>query len=383
LNTRVQDETKLPTHSPAPSPWKREPTLREAITTWVCAAAVFVSVASIIRPYSQLVSNFGDTAAYAQISNAIRSWDLSAVQVKHFWGLPYAAAFVSRLSGLSGEASIILICSVSSLAALILAYRLWGGWIALFSSILSFDWFQRSFLGGSEPLFVALLFGSFLAIRKQSWKLAALLASVATITRPLGIFLLAAIGITLLLRRDWRNLAWATGIGVFVGLLYIVPFRLYIHDPLATVHSYGVLQSTPYPPLFGIPFRAIIVGTLRYPAPLSNLVLSFGWIFLVLAGNLAMLVTREFRTYARAHPAEAIFVALYSLSLYCYNLPVWARGSFARFAIPILPFVFLALFRWLPKDRRLLWSLAIVCSALAACSAIGIQNVIGELHPWR
>ena len=347
---------------------------------WAICALIFVAVASLFRPYAALVKDFGDTQAYMQIAQAIRSWNFSGLQVKHFWGLPYAVAVLAKLTGISIAASLLIICAASSLAALILARRLWGSWIALFFSLLNFDWLQRSFLGGSEPLFVALIFASFVAIRKQSWKWAALLASLATITRPLGVLLLIAIAIQLLRRRDWLQLGAAVFIGVAIGALYILPLKLYLHDPLATVHSYGVMQANPYPPLFGIPFRAIIVGTLRYPAPLSNLALSFGWIFLVVAGTIAMLCTREFRDYARAHPTETIFTALYLVSLYCYNLPVWARSNFARFAIPILPFIFLALGRWVPKDRRVVWGLAIVTPVLAAASAVGVKNVIAALH---
>ena len=324
--------------------------------------------------------DFGDTSAYLEISNAIRSWNFSGIHVKHFWGLPYAVAALSRLVGISTQLAIVLACSLASLAAMILAHRLWGGWIAVFATVLSFDWWQRSFLGGSEPLFVALLFASFLAIRKDRWRWAALFAGLATITRPLGIFALIGIAVALLSQRSWHRLAWAIGIAAFVGFLYALPLRIYLHDPLATVHSYGVLQSTSYPSPFGIPFRAIIVGTRLYPAPLSNLLFTFGWIFFVLAGTVAMFATREFRNYARQHLAEAGFLTLYLLSLYTYNAPAFARGNFPRFAIPILPFVFLALQRWLPKDKRLLWYLTIVSSALAACSAIGIQNVIAGLH---
>jgi hypothetical protein len=70
-----------------------------------------------------------------------------------------------------------------------------------------------------------------------------------------------------------------------------------------------------------------------------------------------------------------IFAVTYFIFIYTYNSPFWMRRSFPRFAIPILPFVLLALNKWLPKDRRLLWGLAVVSSVLAACSAIGIRNV--------
>ena len=116
-------------------------------------------------------------------------------------------------------------------------------------------------------------------------------------------------------------------------------------------------------------------GTILYPAPLSNLLLTFAWIFLVLISVAAMLMTPQFRAYARQHLPEIVFAAPYILSLYCYNYPMWARGNFSRFAIPIIPFVLLALRKWLPSDRRLLWVLAPLMAALAASSAIGIQNV--------
>jgi len=70
----------------------------------------------------------------------------------------------------------------------------------------------------------------------------------------------------------------------------------------------------------------------------------------------------------------------YLWCLFTYNYPHWARGSFPRCAIPILPFVLLAFRRWIPKDRRLLWGIGIVSSVLAACSALGIVNVVQALR---
>lgn len=380
MSNLVQRNPQPSTPKAALLPLTTEPTLREAIVFWAASALLFVITAATFENYFQLFRNFGDSSAYMQIADAIRTWNFSGVQAKHFWGLPYAVAALGKLTGLSSLASLLVVCAASSLAAVILAHRLWGGWIALFFALLNFDWLQRSFLGGSEPLFVALIFASFLAVREKNWKWAALLASLATITRPLGICLLIGIGVALLRGREWRKLVSTVAIALLIGFLYVIPLRLYLHDALATVHSYGVLHTNPYPPLFGIPFRAIIVGTLQYPAPVTNLLISFGWIFLVVAGTIAMFTTATFRGYAASHFAEATFVALYLLSLYSYNLPVWARSNFARFAIPILPFIFLALYRWLPKDRRAIWVLAVVAPMLAAISAVGLENVMGMLR---
>jgi len=147
-------------------------------------------------------------------------------------------------------------------------------------------------------------------------------------------------------------------------------------DPLATVHSY----QDPSVPLFGIPFYAIVKGTILYPAPWTNLALSFLWILLVVSGLAAIFFNARFRDYARRNPTEILFAAPYLLLVFCYNYPVFARTNFARFAIPVLPFIFLALSRWIPKDRRVLWLLGAATSVLAAASALGIRNVIHMLR---
>jgi len=358
------------------SPWRSEPSLGETLRISLASTAVFVVFISLLTPYLTLVTSFGDSSAYMNIAAAIRSWDFQGVVIKHFWGLPYLMAALSKLTGASDRAALLAISAASSLIAVILAYRLWGGWIATAFGIINFDWCQRSYLGGSEPLFVALLFGSFLAIRRERWVLAALLASLATITRPLGILLLLGIGLTLLWQRKWKAFLISSAIGLLIGGLYVIPLARNFHDPLATVHSYEGARAAATVPLFGVPFYAIIKGTFLYPAPVSNLLLTFGWIFFVLIAIVAMFWTQSFRSYAHDHMPEIIFAAPYLLSLYCYNYPMWARGNFPRFAIPILPFVLIALRRWLPQDRRLLWVLAPVTAVLAASSAIGIQNVI-------
>lgn len=367
-------------HPPAMAPqnsggrWQATPSVRELIVLWALTSVLFVGFVSIVRNYAVVVDDFGDSSAYMALASAIRHWDFSGVVIKQFWGLPYAMAALSSLTRLSDRTSLLAISMISSFAATLLVGRLWGGWIAGFFAILNFDWMQRSYLGGSEPLFVALLFGCFLAVRKERWALAALLASLSTVVRPLGVFALLGIGIVLLLRRDYRSLIAAIIIGAVVGGLYAWPLASHFGDPLATVHSY---HKTEWQGgwLFGFPFYAIIKGTLTEPAPVTNLVLSFGWILLVLIAIVLMIKAPSFRQYAREHLVETIFLIPYLWTLFTYNYPHWARGNFARFSIPILPFVLLSLYRWIPKDRRVLWALALLMPLLAAASAIGIRNL--------
>jgi len=360
---------------PASRKWQCPPQFRETLLLALLAAFLFAGTTIAFRGYSDAVYNFGDSHAYTSVASAIRNWNFAGLQVKQFWGYPYVMAAISKLTGLSDQASLLLVSIASSLVSVALAYRLWGGWVAALFALLNFDWMQRSFLGGSEPLAVALIFGAFLAARSNKYLIAALLAALSTVVRPLGIFCLIAVGLILLYRREYKKLAAAVAIGALVGTLYVLPLSHYLGDPLATVHSYGGGTL----PLFGFPFYAIVKGTILYPAPWTNLLLDFGWIALVVAGFSAMWLNQEFRQYMKEHPVEVLFAAPFLLAVFCYNYPVFARSNFARFAIPALPVVFVALLRWLPKDRRLLWALGLVSPVLAACSAVGIKNVVHRL----
>jgi len=167
-----------------------------------------------------------------------------------------------------------------------------------------------------------------------------------------------------------------------IGALYLLPLALYFGDPLLTVHSYttrdyGAAQlKGPHGHLFGWPLHGIIVGTILYPGPWTNLGLTFFWIILVLVGTCVMILSKSFREYAMAPPAETIFCGLYLFSIFSYDYLVWARSAFMRFCILTLPFIFLALLRYLPKHRYVLWALAITSPLAAALSAVGIRNVL-------
>jgi hypothetical protein len=175
--------------------WKTDPSRLEILALGLATSLIFGSFVALFRSYATAVDNFGDSSAYMTLASAIRHWNFEGVVVKQFWGLPYAMAALSTVTRVSDRTALLAISVVASFAAAALAWTLWDGWIAGFFAVLNFDWLQRSYLGGSEPLFVELLFGSFLSVRKERWLLAALLASLATVVRPLGIFALLGIGL--------------------------------------------------------------------------------------------------------------------------------------------------------------------------------------------
>lgn len=337
--------------------------------------------AFLLHQSSSLALEYGDNQAYLEVASAIRRWDFAHMQIQHFMGYPYFIAGLSWLLHIHTGLALWLIAVLSSLISTWLVARLFGTVPAAYFALTNFYWLQLSFLGGSEPLSVALGLGALLAFRRNRILLAAVLGAVAVVVRPLMIFVLIGIGFVLLYRKQFRSFFLALGTGLAVGILYTLPLIRYFRDPLLTVHSYTTRDygaggvSGPHGHLFGFPFHGIIAGTLAYPAPWTNLLLSFFWIALVLLG-VAMMFSAAFRKYAKAYPNEMIFCGLYLLAVFSYDYLIWARSHFMRFAIPVLPFVFFALLPLLPKDRRIFYPLSIVCGALSALSAIGIRNVV-------
>jgi Gpi18-like mannosyltransferase len=166
--------------------------------------------------------NFGDNSAYLELANAIRHWRFVGITAHQFWGVSYATAALS-LTGLSLQASLVIVCLVSSLVGVVFCYRLWDGWVAAFFALLSFDCFQRSLLGGSESLFIALVLLAFWLVRRERWKLAALLGALATVVRPYGFFVLMGLGIQLLWQKKFKEFSYATAIALLVGAAYTWP----------------------------------------------------------------------------------------------------------------------------------------------------------------
>jgi hypothetical protein len=353
------------------------PSLFEVGGLWLLTVVLFVITLVQFQSYTFKVDNFGDNGAYLKAASAIQHWDFHDAEIKLFWGLPYVIAGFSWLP-VSARTDLLLICLVSSLVSVLLVWKLWGPWIAGYFAVLSFRWMQVSVLGGAEPLFVALLFSSFWASRKERWLVASLLAALATLVRPLGIFALIGIGVTLLYRRDFKKAFQCTALAAFIGVLYLLPFWLYFHDPLYQFHLYKQ-RDWQSGPAIGLPFRAIAISLIHDREPWTNVIVTMAWIIFALAGLYAM-SRKSFRHYIQEHRAECIFGFLYLFFIFSYNSVAWARSEFPRFVIPVMPLLLLALDRWLPKSRYVLYGLGIVNAVLGACSAVGIRNVLPALR---
>ncbi len=358
------------------------PTQRELVFLSAFSAAVMWATLFLLHRSFDMILDYGDNGAYLTVADAIRRWDFHGLDIQHFMGYPYFIAALSLLFHVPPMFALWFIAAISSLISVLLVARLFGPWAAGYFALTNFAWLQLSFLGGSEPLALALGLAALVCFRRDRVFLAALLGSVAVTVRPLMVFVLVGIGLVLLVQKKIGPFFAALGTGLAIGTLYVLPLAIYFGDPLLTVHSYttrdygGGGVAGPHGHLFGWPFHGMVAGMLAYPAPWTNLLLSLFWIGLVLAGVGMMMFSRSFREYARTHPSEAIFCGLYLLATFSYDYLIWARSNFIRFCIPALPFVFYALSRFLPKDRRILWALGVLNAVAAALSAIGVRNVI-------
>lgn len=357
---------------------KSEPNLREVFLLMLMVSIVFVAVVATLDDYTTRAAQAGDNRVYAELAALIRHWDWSQVKITpQFWGLSYAAAALVAITSVSDVTAIVVISIGASFATLALAFRLWGGWVAAFFAIISWDWMQRSLLGGAEPLFMACLLGAFLAARKERWLTSALLASLATTVRPLGLFALIALAVELARRRKFSTLGFATAIGLAIGALYVLPFLYAYGNPLINVQAYRSEAWAGQSPI-GWPLVTLFKGLASNASePLANTLKIAVWVLFTFAGVLAMFRSTGFRRFAREHAMETIFAAIYLLFLFSYNSPRWVWAEFPRFVIPVIPFLLLALNDWLPKHRAVLWSAGAVSALLAAASAINAR------HAWQ
>lgn len=346
-------------------------TRRELLFLQGLTGLSFIITFVCFRAYLPAVASFGDNWGYLTIAKDIQGWHFAGLEPKLFWGAPYAIALVSMVFHWSGAVSLDVISIASCFGSVIVARNLWGGWVAAFFLATNFAWIQRCFLGGSEPLFVLLIFASLAYARKERWPDAALLASLATIVRPLGIFLLLAIGLVLSARKRYQECSLAVVVSLVIGFAYMLPLWLYFGDPLATYHGYHHDWDSASP--IGLPLVALLRGAFAPGRPLTNLLLNGAWFAFAILGCVLML--RNFRCVRPERRIEWLFALLYLGFLLTYNSTVWAFSELPRFLIPVAPILLSEIENWLPRKRALVYPLAFCGGVLAAISAVGLRNV--------
>jgi hypothetical protein len=292
---------------------KRDLSFGELLAMECLIGLVFVLTLSYFASYNQSLGHAFDNWAYISIAQKIRAWNFSDISPKWFWGTSYAIAIVSTVFRLPEQFSLLVVSIVCAVGSIWLAFRMWGPWVAALFAVLNIPWIQLTFEGGSEPLFVFLIFSALFFARHESWSWAAFASSLATTVRPIGFMALVASGLVLLYEKSYRRFLVAVGIGLAVGFAYVLPLWIHFGDPLATYHGYGHDWDDGSTPV-GLPFRHLIQGMLSSNRPITNLALNTGWILFAFIGLILLLARAR---QARKMPLlEYAFATLYLAFLF-------------------------------------------------------------------
>jgi hypothetical protein len=330
-----------------------EPSVGYAVALLIGASLLAIAAAGV-RVYLVRVQQFPDMTSYAEAATAVRQWHLSGTAARQFWGYAYAGAVLSLvLPGVPMLVVLVIVSTISGCVAVALAHRLWGGWIAVYLTAVGWQWVQREAFGGSEPLFMALVFAALLAARKDQTRRAALWAALAMIVRPIGIFALGAV----LVRRKPTEVLLGLGIAAVVFGLYCVPLAL-TGDVLGNIHWYAPQMRG------GTVWGTLITGQVS----LVRDILVLGAIGVVLIAPGVLRISDQ--TGRWAEHFFALGTSCFLVTLNCQPC-AWA---FPRFAIVSIPFALLVVRRWLPRDDRVACVLAIASALVAATMQVDDRN---------
>lgn len=338
------------------------------------------------KNFWDVAAAWGDNQFYLAVAAIIRNWRFSGgVLPQPFWGFPYAIAGISGLFRIPALTALVIVSMFGALAACVLVHRLYGGWVAAFFVFINYEWLYPSVEGGSEPLFLCLLLASFLAARSERWNLAALLASLGTTVRPVGVFALVAFAAGLAVRRRYRQLAVITLIGLAIGVLYLVPLRVILGSAFANFSGYKSdtegWGTNGWPLTY--PFGALIPSYLTafHSLRWTCIVFSPVWLLVALVGTVAMWLPRIRPRFSAGNQSEALFASIYILFLVSFNAIDYIAQSIPRYLIPVLPLLLFALRDWIPRYRRVIWVGAILSALVASAGIVGFKNVFGFRLP--
>ncbi|HMD83187.1 MAG TPA: hypothetical protein VKO18_00640 [Terriglobia bacterium] len=363
----------------ATAPDRPEPSLLEVLLVLIMESAIYLGTIYKVGGWGTLVTPHFDAQFYVDVASTIRQWHFPGGEsAQFFWGYPYVIAGLSKLFSIPGLTAAVIISFLASVAVCVLVHRLYGGWVAATFVVMNFEWIQRALGAGSEPLFMCLLYASFLLARSDRWNLAALLAALSTTVRPVGVFALVSFAAVLAWRRSYRQLATITLLGLTVGVLYCIPVRMVMGTPLASFIAYkDDWGSNGWPITY--PFGAMVSGFLtglHGDTRWWRLVWFVAWLIIALAGAVAVWLPRSWHRVLANYHAEALFTSLYLLFFLSYNYGGIVR-FFPRFVIPVLPILLFSMRDKIPRDRRVLWVAAALSALLGAADVVSFRSLFG------
>ena len=362
-----------------------EPSRTEAVL--ILLFTFLVQIAEALRTVGWLSRATGkfdnlDNSNYLAVADFIRNWlPTTSFSYQRFWGYPYFIIAVSSVLHLPSLPAMVGISLLSSTLTCLLLHRLYGGLVAVAFGMLSSTWILHSVFGGCEPLFMALLFASFLAARHERWLLAIFLGCAATTVRPIGILMPFALIASLLWHRNRSVAVRCCIVALTVAAVYLIPVYMLTGDALVQPRLYSADWQVHEFPLahrgiVTLPALRLLQGFYylhdrwnSWPAAILRL----AWIVAAVGGAILLWTPR----LARELPlVERIFGCAYTTFFVCYNFD-YITLYIPRFILPALPLVLFVLKKWIPQDRRILWPMATLSIVFNTVVLFGFKTVFG------
>lgn len=281
---------------------------------------------------------------------------------------PYLIRLVNQMTGLNALLSGLLVSHIFLLVALGLFWKLLRLDLKRDQAqrvILTLLLFPTAFYLGAvytESLFLALIFGAFLAARKKRWLASGLLGAIASATRPVGVFLFPALLVEWWSRRP-RPRVGGRGSSVFrfakapgllsiclvpLGLiLYMIYLNNHFGDPLKFLHAqpeFGASRSDKIVLLYQVFWRY-----LKMLMTVDLISLLYFRVFQEVFWSLVFLVL-GFLSFKKIRLSYAVFAGFSFLA----PTLTGTFSSMPRYVLVMFP-VFMMVGSWLSKHRRARW----------------------------
>ncbi len=353
------------------------PSLLFALLLFLGALLLHLTLLSIAhRNVAEIAFTIYDNSFYLEVADRLQHFGFQSYEPKHFWGFPVAIMLVSWLLRIPEVSALILVCFVSGVLAVHLSYKLYGGYVASLFAVGNYLWLTYCLEGSSEPLFAALVYGGSLSLRSQSWMLAGLLLGFATVVRGVAFLALLCVGIVLLGRRKYRELAITAVPAAVVGLAYLALLYRATGDPFVQFKSYSSLWGGGWW-LFSWPVITSVRALALLPMTRwTDMVYRIFWLVLTFVGLCAMCLGRPYRVLWRERPIEAAFGLVYAMFFASFNRPP-DGGIDSRLIGPILPMILVSFGRWAQWNRIALVGLGVLAGVLSACAMAGFHAIFG------
>ncbi|MDO8452750.1 MAG: hypothetical protein Q7S79_03275 [bacterium] len=247
-------------------------------------------------------------------------------------------------------------------------------WLSSLFTFFPARWLIVHSVGSPEPLFIFCVLGAIYFFRKEKWLYAGLLGAAAQATKPPGMLLFISLALSIILSRwssfattrtfEWvRKLPWKAYPLLLMPLTLLGIYALYgirYGNFLAYFNS-GDNIHLQFPPFQAFNPGQAWVGTFW----LEEIVC----VYLLIALGLAYLIKQK-------ETVLATFVGVFLTSLIFV-----AHRDIARYALPVVPFIFVAFNKFL-SSTEFKWILLLLIVPVYLFSIVFIANNVTPIADW-